>query len=63
MPIYEYKCTNCERVQEKMAKVGDAAPPCWICNKETIKVVSQSSFSLKGRGWYKDGYSSTPQGA
>lgn len=27
-----------------------------VCGGETEKLISQSSFQLKGGGWFKDGY-------
>lgn len=66
MPIYEYMCTDCEQITELLQKVG-APPPsaCSYCgSSDTMKKkVSQTSFQLKGGGWYSDLYSSTPQGS
>ena len=62
MPIYEYKCVSedCKNLTEKMRKVAEKDDPleCPKCGCSTRKAVSQSSFQLKGGGWYKDGYSS-----
>ena len=65
MPIYEYVCEDCEKITELLQKVGASAPSeCKSCGKsDTLKKkVSQTSFQLKGGGWYSDLYSSTPQG-
>ena len=55
MPIYEYRCTACGAELEKLRKISD--PPlveCPECGKETlVKLVSASSFRLKGSGWYE----------
>ncbi|MES2603530.1 MAG: zinc ribbon domain-containing protein [Pseudomonadota bacterium] len=55
MPIYEYRCQSCGTELEKLQKLSD--PPlseCPECGKETmIKLVSASSFRLKGGGWYE----------
>ncbi|MGR0480725.1 MAG: FmdB family zinc ribbon protein [Candidatus Electronema sp. V4] len=59
MPVYEYKCSACERVFEMQQKISD--PPlktCSECGGEVKKLVSASAFHLKGGGWYADGYSS-----
>jgi len=60
MPIYEYQCSKCNRVTEKLQGFSD--PPlktCPHCRGRVRKLVSNSSFVLKGGGWYRDGYSST----
>jgi putative FmdB family regulatory protein len=55
MPIYEYRCTSCSAEMEKLRKISD--PPlvqCPECGKDTlVKLVSASSFRLKGSGWYE----------
>ncbi|MFN7135115.1 MAG: FmdB family zinc ribbon protein [Myxococcales bacterium] len=59
MPIYEYECEKCGRF-ETIQKMSDAPlAKCETCGKPVQKLVSQSSFALKGGGWYKDLYSST----
>jgi putative FmdB family regulatory protein len=65
MPIYEYQCESCSAVVEKIQPFS-AKPPacCEICGGGPMrKLVSQSSFILKGGGWYKDGYASHSSGA
>lgn len=62
MPIYEYRCNKCEATDEVLQKVSDPAPEeCPSCGtkKSMEKLISQTSFQLKGGGWYKDLYSST----
>ena len=62
MPIYEYACSACGAHVELLQKVGAAAPEsCSSCGaSDTMsKKVSQTSFQLKGGGWYSDLYSST----
>lgn len=61
MPIYEYYCEKCDCHVERLQKVGDQPPECPTnrdkndpCN--LLKIMSKSSFRLKGEGWYKDGY-------
>jgi putative FmdB family regulatory protein len=59
MPIYEYQCLNCQKVLEKIQKFSDAPlTVCPVCAGEMKKLVSCSSFHLKGGGWYADGYCS-----
>ena len=55
MPIYEYRCEACGAELEKLQKISD--PPlqdCLECGKTAlVKLVSASSFRLKGSGWYE----------
>ena len=52
MPIYEFRCTSCGEVVEKMQKYDDDPPPCRACEEETQRIMSRGSFALKGTGWY-----------
>ena len=57
MPIYEYQCSKCEKMTEVMQKISD--PPlatCPSCGGPVSKVVSRTSFQLKGTGWYATDY-------
>lgn len=58
MPLYEYICQACghefEEIQSFSAKPIRKCPACGKLKVE--KKVSLTSFSLKGEGWYKDGY-------
>jgi len=57
MPIYEYECTNCGRIQEAFQKISDE--PLTVCNNcqgKLNKLISQNSFHLKGSGWYVTDY-------
>ena len=66
MPIYEYKCQICGFSFEIMQKVDERPPKCdnivvsgsleRLCGGQCKKLISKSSFALKGGGWYKDGY-------
>ncbi len=57
MPIYEYQCTACGEIEEAIQKFSD--PPltsCKRCSGKLTKMISQSSFHLKGTGWYVTDY-------
>jgi putative FmdB family regulatory protein len=57
MPIYEYSCQKCGAVQEIIQKMSDPAPVCAKCGApDTRRLVSHSSFVLKGSGWYQTDY-------
>ncbi|HET8725690.1 MAG TPA: zinc ribbon domain-containing protein [Anaeromyxobacteraceae bacterium] len=60
MPIYEYLCESCGKVNERLQKVNDPPPPrCDECGgRKLAKLVSRSAFQLKGGGWYSDLYAS-----
>ena len=62
MPLFEFKCKNCDIKIELIQKAVDHPPLCCKCMGRIAKQVSRSSFILKGGGWYKDGYSSSPSG-
>jgi len=58
MPIYEYMCKSCGKRFEIMQKVSETpVAPCPKCGDTADRIISMTSFSLKGAGWYKDGYS------
>lgn len=60
MPIYEYSCEECGAQFEVMQKVGSDAPDCQNCGSRKVKkMISATSFVLKGSGWYRDGYGSS----
>ena len=59
MPIYEYKCAECEAHIEKMQKVSDEPlTVCEVCGGKLEKQWSLSGFQFKGAGWYVTDYSS-----
>ena len=60
MPIYEYKCEGCNEVFEVLQKMGDPPPEKHSCGSTHLhRQMSNTSFVLKGGGWYASGYSST----
>jgi putative FmdB family regulatory protein len=61
MPIYEFKCPN-GTITEKFVKMGTKEIRCPMCHKEAKKIMSACSFSLKGGGWFADGYSHEKEG-
>lgn len=57
MPIYEYECQGCGQTTEAMQKFSD--PPltkCEKCGGALTKLISRTSFQLKGTGWYQTDY-------
>lgn len=60
MPIYEYKCTKCDHTFEVMQKMTDS--PLSVCNScggKLKKLITSTSFVLKGNGWYVSDYPSS----
>ena len=60
MPIYEYECESCGNVEEVVQKLSDKPlKNCSSCSGKVHKLISQSTFHLKGGGWYADSYGSS----
>ena len=58
MPIYEYRCRKCGETTEVIQKFSDRPKrKCPSCAGRLEKLVSRTSFMLKGGGWYAEGYS------
>jgi putative FmdB family regulatory protein len=57
MPIYEYVCEKCSHHLEVMQKMSDKPlTKCPECKGKLEKIFSQTSFQLKGSGWYVSDY-------
>jgi putative FmdB family regulatory protein len=57
MPIYEYVCGKCGHHLETMQKMSDKPlSKCPECRGKLEKIFSQTSFQLKGSGWYVSDY-------
>ena len=57
MPIYEYQCKSCGKVIEVIQKFGDRPlRKCRACSGRLEKLISRTSFQLKGGGWFEHGY-------
>jgi putative FmdB family regulatory protein len=58
MPIYEYECDKCQEAFEIAQKMSDS--PLTACPKcgstDFRKLISRTSFQLKGSGWYASDY-------
>ncbi len=63
MPLYEYRCEDCENEFEEMLHFSEREDPinepCPSCKGKIHLKMSMGSFHLKGGGWYKDGYGTT----
>jgi putative FmdB family regulatory protein len=57
MPIYEYRCQKCGKEFELFQGITEqATSACKFCNGPAKRLVSLSSFHLKGSGWYVTDY-------
>jgi putative FmdB family regulatory protein len=57
MPIYEYKCPSCGKVFEEWTTSHETTPqPCPECGAQAPHIVSNTTFVLKGGGWYVTEY-------
>ena len=65
MPIYVYRCQDCEtefEIIHRRIPQEDESLMCPDClGSETLRIMGKSNFKLKGGGWHSDGYSSTPK--
>ena len=59
MPVYEYQCTKCKKEFEVLQKITDEPlSECSACGGELKKLITNTSFVLKGSGWYVTDYPS-----
>jgi putative FmdB family regulatory protein len=57
MPLYEYKCASCEKVFEVIQKFSDPELTTHPgCGGAVKRLLSKTSFHLKGSGWYATDY-------
>ncbi len=65
MPIYEYQCKKCGKQFEAFQGITEPdLKTCKFCKGKVHKMMSLSSFSLKGSGWYATDYAGKkPQAA
>jgi len=63
VPIYEYECTKCGHQTEAIQKFSDSPlAQCELCHGKLMKLISHSTFHLKGSGWYVTDYASKSGG-
>jgi len=58
-PIYEFRCDKCGRIMEESLPMTSKkeVTVCIHCNEYGAhRILSQSTFVLKGGGWYSDAY-------
>jgi putative FmdB family regulatory protein len=60
MPTYEYSCPSCGTFDVEQRITEPARGQCDRCGGPVKRLISRSSFALRGGGWYADGYSGKP---
>ena len=63
MPIYEYRCGECEQIfEEWQTGFEERELPCPVCGGKARRLISNTSFVLKGTGWYTTDYCRSSSG-
>lgn len=62
MPIYEYKCEQCDHQLEILQKISaEPVKTCPDCGQAGLrKLISAVAFRLKGGGWYETDFKDKP---
>jgi|SRR5438105_297765 len=56
MPIYEYQCEKCGTFEVTQRITEKPLGRCPTCKTKVRKLISNTSFQLKGTGWYVTDY-------
>jgi putative FmdB family regulatory protein len=56
MPIYEYQCHKCGTFETTQRITEKPLAKCPTCKGKVRKLISNTSFQLKGTGWYITDY-------
>ena len=56
MPIYEYQCQKCGVIEVTQRITEKPLVKCPTCKSKIRKLISNTSFQLKGTGWYVTDY-------
>ena len=56
MPIYEYQCHKCGVIEVTQRITEKALAKCPTCKSKVKRLISNTSFQLKGTGWYITDY-------
>jgi putative FmdB family regulatory protein len=62
MPIYEYKCPKCGTFETMQRITEPALKRCPTCKSKVDRMISNTSFVLKGSGWYATDYARSGSG-
>jgi len=56
MPIYEYECAKCGVIEVSQRISDPSLQKCPNCRRKVQRLISSTSFQLKGSGWYVTDY-------
>jgi len=56
MPVYEYRCEKCGEFEHAQRITDPALQRCPTCKRKVRRLISNTSFQLKGSGWYVTDY-------
>ena len=57
MPVYTYDCVSCGDIEVDQSIKDDKLTECPACGEHVERVITSTSFVLKGGGWFdKGGY-------
>jgi putative FmdB family regulatory protein len=59
--IKEYKCKDCDNTVEVWERFDKVPEKCPVCGGVLYKIISKSTFHLKGAGWYTTDYKNNKQ--
>jgi putative FmdB family regulatory protein len=62
MPIYEYQCGKCGTFEATQRITERPLRRCPTCRGKVKKLISNTSFQLKGTGWYVTDYARKDNG-
>jgi putative FmdB family regulatory protein len=62
MPIYEYRCEHCGDFEQDQRITDPPLERCPKCRRKVRRLISNTSFQLKGSGWYITDYARSGSG-
>ena len=63
MPIYEYRCEHCGDFEQDQRITDPPLERCPKCRRKVRRLISNTSFQLKGSGWYVTDYARSGSGS